>query len=53
MCPTAIRLKKHVLLMSLIGNNNKFAPKLKDADFSSVELKNHCFLQVKEVVLLY
>ena len=30
-CPEVVTLKKHVLVMSFIGENNKPAPKLKDA----------------------
>ncbi|XP_036341101.1 serine/threonine-protein kinase RIO3-like [Rhagoletis pomonella] len=37
-CPDVVVLKKHVLVMSFIGNNHNAAPKLKDARLSSWEL---------------
>ncbi|XP_037957695.1 serine/threonine-protein kinase RIO3 [Teleopsis dalmanni] len=39
-CPQAILLKKHVLVMSFIGQNNNAAPKLKNAILSSKELES-------------
>lgn len=36
-CPEVVILKKHLLVMSFIGENNKAAPKLKDAFLSSAE----------------
>ncbi|XP_073826552.1 serine/threonine-protein kinase RIO3 [Musca autumnalis] len=36
-CPEVVMLKKHVLVMSFIGENNKAAPKLKDAILSAAE----------------
>ena len=38
-CPDVIVLKKHVLIMSLIGEESTPAPKLKDAQLSVDELK--------------
>ena len=38
-CPDAVILKKHILIMSFIGNDNVPAPKLKDADLQGDELK--------------
>ncbi len=48
-CPEVVILKKHVLLMSFIGEDNKPAPKLKDAILNESELRSayeQC-LQVK------
>jgi RIO kinase 3 len=39
-CPDVVILKKHVLLMSFIGENNKPAPKLKDANLNETELRS-------------
>jgi RIO kinase 3 len=36
-CPEVVTLKKHVLVMSFIGENNRPAPKLKDAILSEAE----------------
>lgn len=36
-CPEVIMLKKHVLVMSFIGENNQAAPKIKDAILTSAE----------------
>ncbi|XP_013112286.2 serine/threonine-protein kinase RIO3 [Stomoxys calcitrans] len=36
-CPEVVMLKKHVLVMSFIGEDNKAAPKLKDAILTSAE----------------
>ncbi|XP_005183146.1 serine/threonine-protein kinase RIO3 [Musca domestica] len=36
-CPEVVMLKKHVLVMSFIGENNKAAPKLKDAILSAAQ----------------
>ncbi|KAI1726887.1 RIO1 family domain-containing protein [Ditylenchus destructor] len=50
-CPTPIRLKKHVLLMSMIGDG-KAAPKLKDLNWSIVEQsKQEIFEQVKYIIV--
>ncbi|XP_011189563.2 serine/threonine-protein kinase RIO3 [Zeugodacus cucurbitae] len=37
-CPDVVVLKKHVLVMSFIGDNHNAAPKLKDARLSQSEL---------------
>lgn len=47
-CPTPIRLRKHVLLMSFIGNN-KAAKKLKDIEWIDADSKINAFIQVKDV----
>lgn len=36
-CPQVVTLKKHVLVMSFIGENNKAAPKLKDAPMEDAD----------------
>lgn len=36
-CPQVVTLKKHVLVMSFIGDDNKPAPKLKDARMSGAD----------------
>lgn len=36
-CPEVVTLKKHVLVMSFIGESNRAAPKLKDAVLSAAE----------------
>ena len=38
-CPTVALLKKHILVMSFIGKDQKPAPKLKDAVLSSRQLQ--------------
>ncbi|KAI4456058.1 serine/threonine-protein kinase rio1 [Holotrichia oblita] len=38
LCPQVIALKKHVLVMSFIGDQNKAAPKLKDAILDDVKI---------------
>jgi len=50
-CPTAIRLKKHVLLMSLIGEQGVAAPKLKEVEWSGEEMKKTIFAEVKELMV--
>jgi len=37
-CPDALILKKHILVMSFIGDNHNAAPKLRDARLSDAEL---------------
>ncbi|XP_033640618.1 serine/threonine-protein kinase RIO3-like [Asterias rubens] len=37
-CPEVILLKKHILVLSFIGDHQKAAPKLKDAELSSDDL---------------
>lgn len=39
-CPDVVILKKHVLVMSFIGDNHNAAPKLKDARLSQTELSS-------------
>ena len=38
-CPRVVQLRKHVLVMSFIGKNQQAAPKLKDAQLSTVDLQ--------------
>ena len=38
-CPTVALLKKHILVMSFIGKDQKPAPKLKDVVLSSRQLQ--------------
>jgi RIO kinase 3 len=51
-CPTPIKLKKHVLLMSMIGNGVA-APTLKEIEWSAStsERKQAVYEQVKEIVI--
>ncbi|KAI6207996.1 Serine/threonine-protein kinase RIO3 [Aphelenchoides besseyi] len=49
-CPMPIHLKKHVLLMSLIGNDGP-APKLKDMKWESEEQKADVFQQTKNIMV--
>ena len=37
-CPEVILLKKHILVMSFIGDHQKAAPKLKDVKLSTADL---------------
>ena len=37
--PHVVMLRKHVLVMSFIGTNQKAAPKLKDANLSTVDMQ--------------
>jgi RIO kinase 3 len=37
--PEVVLLKKHILVMSFIGNDAKSAPKLKDAKLSTADLE--------------
>lgn len=39
-CPEVVSLRKHVLVMSFIGNDQKAAPKLKDAPLSSSQMES-------------
>lgn len=39
-CPDVVVLKKHVLIMSFIGQDNVPAPKLKDANLDAQQLKS-------------
>lgn len=47
-CPEPILIKKHVLVMSLIGTDHKAAPKLKEVHLSSADL-SIAYEQVVEV----
>ncbi|VDM64122.1 unnamed protein product [Angiostrongylus costaricensis] len=53
-CPTPIKLKRHLLLMSLIEEAGEAAPRLKnvDWDFLTIEDRKGVFLQVQDVSLL-
>ena len=48
LCPEAIILKKHVLVMKFIGTNGKPAPSLKEANLNHDELKQ-CYKEVIQV----
>ena len=37
-CPKVVLLRKHILVMTFIGHNQKPAPKLKDAKLSAADL---------------
>ncbi|ESO86056.1 hypothetical protein LOTGIDRAFT_129978 [Lottia gigantea] len=39
-CPTVVAIKKHLLVMSFIGNNTHPAPKLKDVKLSTVDIQD-------------
>ncbi|KAH7695614.1 atypical/RIO/RIO3 protein kinase [Aphelenchoides avenae] len=51
-CPTPLKLKKHVLLMSLIGNGTA-APTLKEVKWAEVttEQKHTVFSQVRDIMV--
>ncbi|KAK6017524.1 RIO1 family protein, partial [Ostertagia ostertagi] len=51
-CPVPIKLKRHLLLMSLIGENGAAAPRLKNIDweFSTVEERKDIFSQVINIM---
>ena len=51
-CPTVAMLKKHILVMSFIGKDQKPAPKLKDAVLSSRQLRQ-AYQQCVEVRLIW
>lgn len=48
-CPEPIKLRKHVMIMSLIGAGEVAAPKLKYVEWFTDEGKTKAFEQVKEV----
>jgi RIO kinase 3 len=48
-CPRPIELKKHVLLMSMIGDEQA-APRLKNVNWGDEELKTKAFDQVEEIM---
>lgn len=47
-CPEVVILKKHILVMSFIGQNQVPAPKLKDAMLTSEDM-NKAYYQVLQV----
>ena len=49
-CPTVALLKKHILVMSFIGKDQKPTPKLKDAVLSSRQLQQ-AYQQCVQVLL--
>ncbi|KAL6725811.1 hypothetical protein Aduo_007839 [Ancylostoma duodenale] len=51
-CPQPVKLKRHLLVMSLIGENGVAAPRLKniDWDFSTVEERKDIYLQVQDIM---
>lgn len=51
-CPVPIKLKRHLLLMSLIGEEGSAAPRLKNIEweFSTVEDRKEIFLQVQDIM---
>lgn len=51
-CPTPIKLKRHLLLMSLVEEAGEAAPRLKniDWDFSTIEDRRSIFLQVQDIM---
>ncbi|KAK6060262.1 RIO1 family protein [Cooperia oncophora] len=51
-CPVPVKLKRHLLVMSLIGENGLAAPRLKniDWDFSTVEERKDIFSQVIDIM---
>ena len=51
-CPTVALLKKHILVMSFIGKDQKPAPKLKDAVLSSRQLQQ-AYQQCVQVLLQF
>lgn len=53
-CPEPVQLRKHVLIMSLIGHDGAAAPQLKDIEWFDQESKFEAFSQVKQaMVCLY
>ena len=52
-CPDVVMLKKHLLIMSFIGTDNKPASKLKDADLNQEQLKSAYEQSVQLVKDLY
>uniref|UniRef100_A0A914LDZ1 non-specific serine/threonine protein kinase n=1 Tax=Meloidogyne incognita TaxID=6306 RepID=A0A914LDZ1_MELIC len=49
-CPTPIKLKKHVLLMSMIGSSIP-APQLREIQWESEEMKIDAFAQVRQILV--
>ncbi|XP_055387263.1 serine/threonine-protein kinase RIO3 [Condylostylus longicornis] len=52
-CPDVIILKKHILVMSFIGDNHNAAPKLKDAKLTDAELSLAYEEIVDTMIMLY
>ncbi|VDN37550.1 unnamed protein product [Cylicostephanus goldi] len=54
-CPVPVKLKRHLLVMSLIGENGEAAPRLKniDWDFYTVEERKDIFSQVQDVCAFF
>lgn len=48
-CPIPIKLKKHILLMSMIGDTVP-APKLRFLEWTSDQMKQDAFAQVRQIV---
>lgn len=51
-CPKVVCLRKHILVMTFVGEDQKPAPKLKDAVLSRSELES-AYEQCTDVSLLY
>ncbi|EPB79829.1 RIO1 family protein [Ancylostoma ceylanicum] len=51
-CPQPVKLKRHLLVMSLIGENGVAAPRLKniDWDFSTIEERKDIYMQVQDIM---
>ncbi|CAJ0596608.1 unnamed protein product [Cylicocyclus nassatus] len=51
-CPVPVKLKRHLLVMSLIGENGEAAPRLKNIDweFYTVEERKDIFSQVQDIM---
>uniref|UniRef100_A0A1I8BQS6 Serine/threonine-protein kinase RIO3 n=1 Tax=Meloidogyne hapla TaxID=6305 RepID=A0A1I8BQS6_MELHA len=49
-CPTPIKLKKHVLLMSMIGSSIP-APKLREIEWETEQMKMDAFAQVRQILI--
>uniref|UniRef100_A0A0M3HQQ3 Serine/threonine-protein kinase RIO3 n=2 Tax=Ascaris TaxID=6251 RepID=A0A0M3HQQ3_ASCLU len=49
-CPEPIRLRRHVMMMSLIGSGGRAAPKLKSIEWEDQESKADAFQQVREAM---
>lgn len=52
-CPEVVSLKKHVLVMSFIGQDQVPAPKLKEVKLSSEDMKNAYYQVLHVRSLLY